>query len=74
MHVFNVADIQKWIVSLGLILLSFNFAVMKKDLNNIKKNTAMLLKDETPPDRDIAFCDDVAVSHFFFTRSVILKD
>ncbi|XP_033626676.1 uncharacterized protein LOC117289591 isoform X2 [Asterias rubens] len=34
--------------------------VMKKDLNNIKKNTAMLLKDETPPDRDIAFCDDVA--------------
>ncbi|XP_071505640.1 uncharacterized protein [Diadema antillarum] len=33
--------------------------VMKKDLSKVKKNASVLLKAENPPERDIAFCDEV---------------
>ncbi|XP_038070058.1 protein diaphanous homolog 3-like isoform X2 [Patiria miniata] len=34
--------------------------VMKRDLNNVKKNMTVLLKVENPSERDVAFFDDVA--------------
>ncbi|XP_030831185.1 uncharacterized protein LOC100890634 isoform X2 [Strongylocentrotus purpuratus] len=33
--------------------------VMKKDLSKVKKNASVLMKVENPPERDIAFVDDI---------------